>query len=629
MRARALASDVARRLHDLYVGLGTFAVAGLVIALLFGGALRFAYPNWDDGGHLHPDERYISTVANDIRLPSGPIQYFDVRTSPLSPYNTQSGRSYVYGIMPLTASKLVASLFDRGDYDHVDLVARHLSALLDTMTIALVFVLGLMLMDELGRRRAANGAAIAALFYAFTVTAIQHAHFFTVDSWLVFFSMVTILVTLWALRASRSSAARLFNPRFAAVGAAAGLTVACKVPGALVLAPVGVGIAADASLVALATRATRGLLRFVGSLLVLLFSAYLAFRFVSPYDFASSNWLNVRLAPGFQDALQDEFRRVGGKFLYPPSYQWLLSTPVVDPLRNLIRWQLGIPLGILALIGVGVVAARVVTPLWGALRRGVRRPEPQSLVGPTTSWLIALTYVLVVFLWIAPRFAHMGRYLVPITPLLAIAAAYALVRLCAEHRALLVATATTVVLLTGLYALAYEHVLAEPHTRMVASAWIAAHAPAGSSIANEHWDDSLPVGGAAAPYRLYQLPVFEPDDATKLTKLYDILSRSDYYVLSSPRAWRTIGRLPDRFPLMARFYQELFAGKLGFRKVATFESEPQLLGIKLHDLSAEEAFWVYDHPPVMIYRRTGPLDLRRFRATLCPRPNAACPAPEN
>jgi hypothetical protein len=93
-------------------------------------------------------------------------------------------------------------------------------------------------------------------------------------------------------------------------------------------------------------------------------------------------------------------------------------------------------------------------------------------------------------------------------------------------------------------------------------------------------------------------------------------------VLSSPRAWNTIGRLPERFPLMRRFYDELFAGRLPFEPVATFESYPSLFGLELRDRRAEEAFWVYDHAPVTIFQRTAPLDWETFRAQLCPLPAA-------
>ena len=608
---------VSRWLRAVHQSLGTFALAGLLVALVLGGTLRFAYANWDRGGHLHPDERYMSIVANDTRWPSGPIAYFDVANSPLSPYNTESGRSYVYGQLPLTTAKLVAGVLGKDDYDHLYLVARHVSAFIDTATIALVFVLALLLMDEWGRRRAGTGAAVAALLYAVTVTAIQHAHFFTVDSWLVFLTVLTFLLAVSALRGSEPSAEHWVNRRFVAVGVGAGLTVACKVPGALVLVPVGVALLADGIFVGLGSSRSRGAGRLAATGVLTLVTAYVTFRTVSPYTFARSNWLDLTLNDGFRSALNEEFRRVNGEFLFPPSYQWLLSTPVWGPLQYLVHWQLGVPLGLVALAGIGLLLVRVVRAARLLAGRG-RDVAPSSSVGPTTRWLMLLLYVLVVFFWIAPRFAHMGRYLVPITPFLAVSAAYALVGLLRTRRRLLAGLAGVVIVSTALYGIAFEHVYAGENTRMAASDWIVENVPPGSRIANEHWDDSLPVGGPAQAFTLLELPVFEPDDDTKLHKLFDVLAVSDYYAVSSPRAWKTIGRLPDRFPLMTRFYGQLFAGKLGFTEVASFTREPELLGFHLNDLSAEEAFWVYDHPPVRIYRRTEPLGWEQFRTRLCP-----------
>ena len=44
--------------------------------------------------------------------------------------------------------------------------------------------------------------------------------------------------------------------------------------------------------------------------------------------------------------------------------------------------------------------------------------------------------------------------------------------------------------------------------------------PAGASIAAEHWDDSVPTGALAQGYTFVTVPVFEPDDQTKLRKLF-------------------------------------------------------------------------------------------------------------
>jgi hypothetical protein len=69
--------------------------------------------------------------------------------------------------------------------------------------------------------------------------------------------------------------------------------------------------------------------------------AYLCFRLVSPYAFQSSFWLNPTISHAYRAALASQQAALDGKYLAPPGYQWLLSTRVWDPLKNLVVWQLG------------------------------------------------------------------------------------------------------------------------------------------------------------------------------------------------------------------------------------------------------------------------------------------------
>jgi hypothetical protein len=571
--------------------------AVLVTIVLAGGLLRLSGANWDAGQHLHPDERYVSLVADNIRWPGSVGEYFNVKTSQLSPYNTETGRSYVYGTLPLFATKLVAGVLGKDDYAHLNIVGRRLSALVDTASILLVFLLGRLLLEELGGRGARAGALLAAALYAFTVTVIQAAHFFTMESWLVFFTLLTFF---FAVRSVRS------RPSYALTGASLGLTAACKASGALVTIPVLIGLLGETVLAAKRGRTRDALLRLGAAALTIVAAGYVAFRAVSPYAFADSNWLDVSINPAFRDALQSQQDAINGTFLYPPAYQWLLSPRLWDPLKNLVVWQLGVQLGIAAFIGVAVVILDV-----------VRRRHGEAAFIALTLRLMLLSFVLTVFFYFGSKFAHTGRYLLPLVPFAVLAAAYGVVSLLHRRAVVLAVAGGVLVVATGLYALAYRHVYTTPSTRIAASEWITQHVPPGTTIAIEHWDDSLPVGAAARRYKGEVLPVFDADDATKLSKLYNGLAASKYYVLSSPRAWRTVGRLPKRFPIMSRFYERLFAGGLGFVRVARFTSEPQLLGVQLHDTSAEEAFWVYDHPPVMIYRKRQALDWAAFRRRLC------------
>ena len=569
----------------------------LLAIVLVGAALRLTGLDWDDGAHLHPDERYFTIVATAIDRPASVGEYLDVESSLLSPYNTESGSGYLYGQLPLFATKLVAGAIGRGGYEDVHLVGRALSALLDTVSIVLVFLVALFVLAAAPPRVRDAGALLAAAFYACSVTAIQHAHFFTMESWLV----TGTLLSFWLAGrlALRGPSPGLPLLALAGLGAALGATAASKLSGLLVLLPIAVALAA----IALAGDRVRGwhrALELGAALLVVVASAYATFRLVSPYAFAGSNWLDVRPNADFRAALESQQRALDGDFLFPPAYQWLLSDPWLDPLRNLVVWGLGAPLGLAALAGFGALCARLVQN---------RLRCPGAVAG-----LMLVVFVTVTFALFASRFAHSIRYLLPLVPFVCVAAACGIVALHARKALLARALGAGVLVLTLLYAVSFVAVYSAPNTRLAASAWLERHAKAGDHVVGEHWDDALP---AALALERSELPVFDSDDASKLRKLHDGLAQADYYVLSSPRAWRTIGRLPRRFPLMVRFYDRLFAGELGFRRVARFDSPPRLLGIRLDDLGAEEPFWVYDHPRVLVLARAEMPGFAAFRAAIC------------
>ena len=66
--------------------------------------------------------------------------------------------------------------------------------------------------------------------------------------------------------------------------------------------------------------------------------------------------------------------------------------------------------------------------------------------------------------------------------------------------------------------------------------------------------------------------------------------------------------LKEKYPLLNDYYQKLFSGELGFKKVAEFSSYPKisLFGktlIEFPDEEAEETWTVFDHPVIRIYKR--------------------------
>ena len=434
------------------------AAAALALILLVAAVLRVDGLDWDAGHHFHPDERYYSTVANDIHGPGSVSGYFDVEHSTLSPYNTESGRALVYGQLPLLSTKAIAAVAGRDSYDQLYLVGRVLSALADVGSIVLVFLIGRLLFGGLARRTALAGSLLAAALYALTVSAIQQAHFFTVESQLVFFTMLAFWLA--ALAVSRPELGdghrRLL---MLALGAAVGLAVACKVSGVLVAIPVAMALTARALAVPAASGRVRAARTGADALLVA-GGTYVAFRLASPYAFEHSSWLNLAINHDFHRALDEQRAITDGGVLFPPTWQWLLSGRVVGNARDLLGWDLGPPLGLAAVAGLILMLL--------ALARARRKVRQAAADGPLAIALMIVVFGAVSFAYFSTRFAHYPRYLAPIAPLLCLAAAYAVVSL--RGRPALARTAAALVLgTTLLWALAFTHVYRAENTRVAAT----------------------------------------------------------------------------------------------------------------------------------------------------------------
>lgn len=161
----------------------------LVSIFILGAFFRFYGLNWDQNEHLHPDERFLTMAAQGISWPSSLRQFFDTPHSPANPHNV-GFPFYVYGTIPLFVVKAASQLAALDTYNGLTLVGRFLSAALDTSVVLLVYLISRHLFRRL------LPAFFSALIYALSVLPVQLAHFFAVDTYLVFFLTLSFYLLL-------------------------------------------------------------------------------------------------------------------------------------------------------------------------------------------------------------------------------------------------------------------------------------------------------------------------------------------------------------------------------------------------------------------------------------------------
>ncbi len=545
--------------------------------------LRFVGLDWDEGGQPHPDERFLSMVADHIELPGSIGEYLDTGSSPSNP--TLRGHGFfVYGTFPILVTKIVAEAVGQDSYWELYLVGRTLSAGLDVLTVLLAFVLA---------RRLHSRAAglVAVLLVGCAVIHVQHAHFFVVDPWLACFATATVAaLTVFAAGGSRLSAP--------VAAATFGLAVACKVSALPLLAP-----AAAAFLL----RRLRGerLATVLVDAGVFAAVAAVVVRIAYPYAFAPGALLAPN--PVLLSSLAD-LRRAATNLAFPPAVQWHGVLPGYALVETVI-WGTGLLAGLAGLVGLGLATVRVVRGRW-----------PQAFP--------ALVWAVVGILFTALQPVQPMRYLLPVTPVLLTFGAVLLVELgwAAERRSGGVRGRTLGWVPLGLtcaasliWAAAFAKIYERPHVRAEATRWIAGHVPADDVIAIEHWDEPVPgtVEKAQPATRATSwMPVFDSESPAKISVMVAVLQSSDWLVLASQRGYGAIARAPERYPATLRYYRALLREELGYELAASFTDFPALGGLEIDTSEADESFSVYDHPRVLIFRKTGAFDPQRARALL-------------
>lgn len=665
--------------------------AGLIAVLLISLWLRLVGIDWDGLYHLHPDERYIVWVGTTIEFPSDWESAFDPEQSTFNPFHwppeaaskgilVERGepRSFAYGHWPLYLGVAATRLMEKGtgwaaslpetwtlardlfnvagriEYQHLLLVGRGLAALFDTLTVLLVY--------QMGRRLyGAAAGLVGALLVALAVLHIQQAHFFVTDPFL------TTAVTASINGMVRRAQSRRWLDGLAA-GALVGLAVGAKFSAIMLILPLTVSLIWGRQVPPLPRGS--GLRRWLGrrwrwlrrpalELAAALAIGFLVFFLTNPFailDRTCEETVGGYEIPLIQKSLPQitvhscylenigtQSAMVRGGSRIPFTYQYIGTPAYLYYLDQMLRWGLGAPLTLLGFGGL----------LW-AIWRVVRR-RPALIPGEA----VLLAWALPFFMVTGSFQVKFLRYLLPLTPVLAVYAAGMLIPAWREVKGAMSWRRLVMggsVLLTAIYAVSFVGLYREVHPLLAASRWLFQNAPRGSVIATEHWDYALPVRlreaefkGLPGAYESVILPWFDVEDRlgressqVPLATAVERLAGSDFLVLASNRLYGVIPRLPERYPEVSAYYHLLFSGELGFELVYWADRYPALGPWVIKDDTfgrpglpapaelrnalelrpvlrlgpADESFTVYDHPLVLIFENQGQMSPAAIEALI-------------
>lgn len=575
------------------------------IAIFF----RFNNLNWDNNFHLHPDERFLTMVGTASKIPSNILDYFNQKTSTLNPNNI-GYQFFVYGTFPLTVNKILAYLVDMDNYNGLTILGRFLSALADLTVVYFVYKVA-----EILQGKNKNVKYWAAFFYAISVLPIQLSHFYAVDSFLNMFMFGSFYHILRIVIPSPSTTLRVNSARDLAKDFSLsvrndimlsaiffGLALSCKVTAIFIL-PLNLLLLTKTFFVQ-----RQSFFKALTFIVFYLLISYVAVRIANPYYFENPSFFNPEISKIFINSVQSlkSLTIKNMNSYYPPMVQWLSKDSMTFSLTNNSIFGLGIVQTLMVLSGGLFLTAQGIKKI---LNRALHKDKN-------------LLILLIMFLWTVSFFTYQSlqtnptlRYFVLIYPFFAIFAAYGtnnlliIIKNITKSCLILNTYYLILLLLFFIWPLMFSSIYITKNSRVTASEWIYKNIPNNSLILSEYWDDALPmpmIDNYGKQFRGEALTVFDPDTTDKWIKINQQLKSADYYILSSNRAWGSIPLVPKKYPQGSKFYQDLFAEKLGYKKIKEFTSYPSLrwLGIPIDfpDQWSDEAFTVYDHPKVMIFQ---------------------------
>lgn len=421
---------------------------------------------------------------------------------------------------------------------------------------------------------------ILSLMFIFVPYSIQLSHFGTTESLLMLFYSITVYLSILYVDGKMKTLSYVV---FASLSV--GLALATKTSSFIFMAtPVA------ALILGLNTHNIRlpFLYKVFNSfidILAIVFFSMLFFLIFSPYNFIA--WKD------FIGSMNYESSVALGSYIPFYTRQFIGASPVLFQFKNIFPYVLGWPVLVTALLGFFALS-------WKDLKINIVR--------------LALLFY---FLPTAYVFAKWTRFMAPIFPLLSLFAALLIMQTYElivnnekKTRTLLLIIIFIFTLFAIVPGVAYLSVYANVDTRLQASDWIYKNIPENSHILSETANVvDIPIYDSSVnkSYEITSFDFYNLDNNVDLQKqLSEEIQKSSYIFVPSRRVFANHN--PEQFPILSEYYQNLFSGKLGFKKVAEFSSFPKIsiFGktiFEFPDEGAEETDTVFDHPVIRIYKK--------------------------
>jgi hypothetical protein len=509
--------------------------------------------SWDNGLHMHPDERQIIMVADKLTWQD------------LNPH------FFAYGTLPIYILKgtgvILQTLYQKtlANYDGLLYVGRTLSVVFDTLTCLFIM---LTVAKQVNKRL----AIIAGLLWMGCVFSLQNSHFYIVDGlFTALFAAITYCISCYITKPRQSL--------LVTTSILCGLLISTKFTGVIFVALL-------LTIYAI-THTKKDLLQSLKISTLLLLVTIITAALTMPY--AILDYLQF-----IKDVLQ-QIQMNSNPYIFPFTLQYVATPAYIYPLYNIIFWGLGMSLSLLSLVGIYHIFVQ-------------HKPKPFFII----IGLIALCY----FLIIGQSSVKFMRYIYVLYPFLVILAAIGFSYVYSYKKLVAYTFIGVHIIYTLMFYTLYQspntRIQANtwfkqnvPIGSVVGSEHWDDRLPMHSD--NEYNFIDLPLYDR--PDDEYKWSMIK----NKLEQLdYIVLASNRLY--TPLQKLNDCSKTPKAcYPITSVYYQNLLSGQpvaegLQFVKVAEFTSYPrlQIFGktvFELNDDNADESFTVYDHPKIIVFKK--------------------------